>query len=315
MMSFGNAAGARPARAARVVRVDWLKRARAGRPMPRCPWRGRVAGSVRVLRVSPRFVSGAGTLWRPGPIRSGPPARVVSSWRERLSQVCRDHPRRLQRSCNAASVRRIRVRMRVQLQPFRPCHLMHAPDAGMTNGFSRRPGGGGRPAGGTARRSRAPASTARPAAVFDLCARRSDMVPAAHVGTRIVLRIVFRFFGFLFSWLAIGSIMALAGLGGDLHDLRQGPARPRPARALRAADAQPHLFRRGRADGRVRPRAADLHADRRDPRPDQAGLHLGRGQELLRSTAASTRAASRRRSTTRRRRAGGCAAPRPSPSR
>jgi penicillin-binding protein 1A len=43
-----------------------------------------------------------------------------------------------------------------------------------------------------------------------------------------VLRIVLRFFGFLFSWLAIGSIMALAGLaavfaiyGKDLPDYAQ----------------------------------------------------------------------------------------------
>ena len=48
-------------------------------------------------------------------------------------------------------------------------------------------------------------------------------------------------------------------------------------------DAQPDLFRPGPAHGRVRPRAADLHADRRDPRPGQAGVHLGRGQELLRA--------------------------------
>ena len=47
-------------------------------------------------------------------------------------------------------------------------------------------------------------------------------------GTRIVLRLIFRFFGFLFSWLAIGSIMALAGLaaiftiyGKDLPDYAQ----------------------------------------------------------------------------------------------
>ena len=49
--------------------------------------------------------------------------------------------------------------------------------------------------------------------------------------------------------------MALGGARRGLHHLRQGSARHRPARALRAADAQPHLLRRGRADGRVRPRA------------------------------------------------------------
>ena len=54
------------------------------------------------------------------------------------------------------------------------------------------------------------------------------MVPQAVMGPEIVLRIVFRFFGFLFSWLAIGSIMALAALaaiftiyGKDLPDYAQ----------------------------------------------------------------------------------------------
>ncbi len=68
--------------------------------------------------------------------------------------------------------------------------------------------------------------------------------------------------------------------GRVLH-LRQGLAGLCAARALRAADAEPHLFGRRRADGRVRARAPHLHADRRDSRPDQAGVHLGRGQELL----------------------------------
>ena len=115
-----------------------------------------------------------------------------------------------------------------------------------------------------------------------------------------MLHLLFRFFGFLFSWLAIGSIMALGALaavfaiyGKDLPDTAQ-LERYEPPTLSR------DLLRRGRADGRVRPRAADLHPDRRDPRPDQAGLHLRRGQELLRATTASTRAASPPRSTTRR---------------
>ena len=40
----------------------------------------------------------------------------------------------------------------------------------------------------------------------------SDTVQACGDGTRIVLRLIFRFFGFIFSWVAIGSIMALAAL-------------------------------------------------------------------------------------------------------
>ena len=150
--------------------------------------------------------------------------------------------------------------------------------------------------------------------VFDLC-RGLRYGAATGDGTRIVLRLIFRFFGFLFSWLAIGSIMALGGAGGGLHDLRQGSARLRPARALRAADAQPHLLRRGRADGRVRPRAADLHArSTRSPTGSSRPSSRPRTRTST-ATTASTRAASSRRSTTRRSTASGCAAPRRSPSR
>ena len=90
----------------------------------------------------------------------------------------------------------------------------------MTNGFSR--GEGKRRRGGAARTGRRAGRGA-----FDLCGG-SDRLPACGDGTRIVLRLIFRFFGFLFSWLAIGSIMALAALaavftiyGKDLPDYAQ----------------------------------------------------------------------------------------------
>lgn len=48
---------------------------------------------------------------RPGADQSSRAHYVVDlAARGWLSQVCRDHPRRRQRSCNAASVRRIRER-------------------------------------------------------------------------------------------------------------------------------------------------------------------------------------------------------------
>ena len=109
MISFANARTPRSAKRPRaILRCMAVMRRRADRPIAARPGSGPGAGSVRFLRVSPRFVSGAGHRPR-AHCQSGPPARVVPSWRERLSQVCRDHPRRLQRSCNAASVRRIRV--------------------------------------------------------------------------------------------------------------------------------------------------------------------------------------------------------------
>ena len=140
----------------------------------------------------------------------------------------------------------------------------------------------------------------------DISVREGDLSPRAPIlcratvmGPRIVLRLVFRFFGFLFSWLAIGVDHGARGAGGGLRHLRQGSARLRPARALRAADAQPHLFRRGRADGRVRPRAADLHARSTRSRTRSSRRSSRPRTRTSTSTTASIRAASSPRSTTR----------------
>ena len=104
---------ARSANRPRPASSLWGVPKRADRPAPTGPLRGRPSGSVRVLRASPRFFSGAGSEQsraRPEPIsvRAAGPGGFHSG-ANALSQVCRDHPRRLQQSCNAASVRRIRV--------------------------------------------------------------------------------------------------------------------------------------------------------------------------------------------------------------
>src|SRR5690606_20197980 len=70
-------------------------------------------------------------------------------------------------------------------------------------------------------------SAVAPLAILTL-QRSSGRRPQQSQGSTLVLRVVLRFFGFLFSWAAIGSIMALAGLvaifsiyGKDLPDHAQ----------------------------------------------------------------------------------------------
>ena len=77
--------------------------------------------------------------------------------------------------------------------------------------------------------------------------------------------------------MALGGLAAVFAIyGKDLPDYAQ-LENYEPATLSRIYSGQ------GPAHGRVRPRAADLHADRRDPRPGEGGVHLGRGQELLRA--------------------------------
>ena len=103
---------ARPASRPRLASFMGVPK-RADRPGTTGPSRSR---SVGIGSGPARFTAvllrrGKPTCVRPGPssVRAAGPGRFHHGARTRLSQVCRDHPRRLQRSCNAASVRRIRV--------------------------------------------------------------------------------------------------------------------------------------------------------------------------------------------------------------
>ena len=99
-----------------------------------------------------------------------------------------------------------------------------------------------------------------------------------------MLRLIFRFFGFLFSW-ARDRVDHGAGRRSPRSSpstARTCPTTPSSSATSRRRSSRIYSGQGTLMDEFARERRI-FTPDRRDPRPDQAGLHLGRGQELLRA--------------------------------